>query len=70
MKGSLRLLTVDLLSRPRILLTMDPALDGAFDGAFEGGGDGPLLLLPPCLERDECSVACVCDDLAFERDER
>jgi len=52
-KGSLRLLTVDLLSRPNMLLT----IEAAFEGAFEGSGDVSLVLFAVCFECDECLEA-------------
>jgi hypothetical protein len=66
------LLTEDLLSRPRMLLTNDAAFEGAFDGALDaGGGDGEdsgtsewWLLL--CLDFEVCLEASVCDDFALD----
>lgn len=64
--------SLDLLSRPRMLLTMEDALDWILEGALDaGGGDGDdstasAWWLRLCLEREVCLDVSVCDDLALD----
>lgn len=62
----------DFLSRPKMLLMTDAALEGFFEGASEaaGGGEGEesstLLRLLLCFECELCSEVWVCEDLALD----
>lgn len=71
-ESSCLLVACDLESRPKMLSTMEAALDATLEGAFgadEGGGDGARLwLLPLALECELCleEAWLLCEDLALD----